>query len=147
MHGYCLSCLPHCGWGRSPSWPTLLYKAGYCVKCRWQWSCGQRRRSETAWLLGSQFRIPLRAWTFVSYVCCVMYPYRVCVSVCNLETSTRGGLGPIGLWRYRKRDIDLWKINLKIHRRKWTWLFFSVLSRKLCGKTEGKYEKCQVEFL
>jgi len=36
MHGYCLSFIPHCGSERSPSCPTLSYKGGYCVECRWQ---------------------------------------------------------------------------------------------------------------
>ena len=36
------------------------------------WRCGLKRRSAAARLLGSQFRIPLRACMFVSYVCCVL---------------------------------------------------------------------------
>jgi hypothetical protein len=32
-------------------------------------------RSETAWLLGMRFRIPLRAWIFISCVCCLLCGY------------------------------------------------------------------------
>jgi hypothetical protein len=70
-------------------------------QCRSTWLCGLRRRSETARLLGSQVRIPRRAWVFF---CCVSYLWRrsgladysckavlsdvcvcVCVYVCDIE--------------------------------------------------------------
>ena len=89
MHGYCLSCIPHCGSGRSPGCPALSYKAGYCVECRWQWPCGQRRRSETAWLLESRFWIPLRAWNvcLLCLLCDLSLPgVPVCMWSRNLNT-------------------------------------------------------------
>jgi len=36
------------------------------------WLCGLRRRSAAAWLLAAWFRILLRAWIFVSCVCCAL---------------------------------------------------------------------------
>jgi len=40
--------------------------------CLSHWPCGLLRRSAAALLLGSQVRVPLRAWIFVSCVCCVL---------------------------------------------------------------------------
>jgi hypothetical protein len=71
-----------------------------------RWPYGLKLRSEVASLLGSRVRIPLRAWIFVSCVCCVLCRWRplgqadhssrgvlpdarVCLIECHLETSTR----------------------------------------------------------
>jgi hypothetical protein len=60
--------------------PSLLF-SGYRGDFPWvlrlggggwsRWPCGLRRRSEAAWLLGSRVRIPMRAWIFVSCICCM----------------------------------------------------------------------------
>ena len=75
----------------------------YKGKSRSLWPCGIRRRSAAARLLKSRFRNLLRAWVFVCrVVCCVGNGHcdswslvqrsptaaRVCVIVCDLETST-----------------------------------------------------------
>jgi len=78
--------------------------------------CGLRIMYAAAWLLRSWFRIPLRTWMFVCFICCVLCRQRllrsalhsfrrvllgvcVCVCVClivrELETSNIRRLGPI----------------------------------------------------
>jgi hypothetical protein len=39
---------------------------------RSRWPCGVRRRSAAARLLGSRFPVPLGAWMFVVFICCVV---------------------------------------------------------------------------
>jgi hypothetical protein len=52
------------------------YKTCICQqnngRTRWRWSCGLRRKSVAAWLLGSLRRIPPRVLMFVPRVCCVL---------------------------------------------------------------------------
>jgi hypothetical protein len=42
------------------------------VTCRSQWQRGLRRRSLAASFAGSRVRIPLGAWMFVVFICCVV---------------------------------------------------------------------------
>lgn len=61
--------------------PDLIYRS--------QWPCGQRRRSETAWLLESRFWIPLRAWNvcLLCLLCDLSLPgVPVCMWSRNLNT-------------------------------------------------------------
>jgi hypothetical protein len=37
-----------------------------------RWPCRVRRGSAAALIAESRFRVPLRAWTFVSCLCCVL---------------------------------------------------------------------------
>ena len=50
------------------------------VYSRSLWSCGLRCRAADARLMKSRFRIPQRAWMFVSCVSCVLCRQRLCVS-------------------------------------------------------------------
>ena len=50
---------------------------------------------EAAWLLGPQFRVPLRAWMFVSCVCYVLCRWR---PLRRADRSFRGVL--LGMWIY-----------------------------------------------
>jgi hypothetical protein len=43
------------------------------INCRFQWPRCLRFRSAAAWLLGTQIRIPLRAWMFVLYLYVVLF--------------------------------------------------------------------------
>jgi hypothetical protein len=80
------------------------------LNCRFQWPRCLRFRSAAAWLLGSQVRIPLRAWMFVLYLYVVLFcvgrglcdglitrPEKsYCLSNCVwLRNLKRGGQGPI----------------------------------------------------
>jgi hypothetical protein len=47
---------------------TVFLSISMLIDCRSQWPRGLRRRSTTAWLLGSQVPIPLGTWMFVSCV-------------------------------------------------------------------------------
>jgi hypothetical protein len=70
-----------------------------CTECTENTETGIRRIYAAAELLGSLVRILPRAWMFVSCVCCVgsdlcdglitrpETSYRVCVYMCDLETS------------------------------------------------------------
>ena len=79
----------------------LLFEACFKIGAVSGWPCGLRRRSAAVRLLRSRVRIPLRAWMLVSCVCCVgsgicddlitcaeEFTERVCLIVCDLETST-----------------------------------------------------------
>jgi hypothetical protein len=59
---------------------TILIKVFIEYGCRSQWPRGLRRKSASAWLLGSWVRIPLRAWMFVSCVSMLCCPVQVEVS-------------------------------------------------------------------
>jgi hypothetical protein len=86
--------------------------------CRFRWPCALRRKCAITRMLRSRVRIPLKAWMFLSCVCCVLcrqcpqwradHSVRevlpgVCVCICvylcviiyDKETSKRGGLGLI----------------------------------------------------
>jgi len=91
-------------------------------RSRSRWPHGLRHRSAAARLLGSQVRIPLRAWMLVSCVCCVLCRQRslrradhsfrgvnracVCLIVSDLETSTvRGPRTDLGCCVTRNKII------------------------------------------
>jgi hypothetical protein len=78
---------------------------------RSRWPCGLRCRSAAAWLLGFRLRSPLRAWMFVSCLCCMLCRLRpleradrsfrgvrpcvcVCLMVCDQKPQKWGGLDP-----------------------------------------------------
>ena len=54
-----------------------IFTRSKCDGWRSRWPCGLRRRSAASRLLGSWIRVLLRAWMFISYVCCVLCRHRL----------------------------------------------------------------------
>jgi hypothetical protein len=94
-------------------------------RSRSQWPCSLRRRYAAAWLLGSQVRIPLEAWMFVSCVymlCCpvwvevsatgwslVQRSPTICLIVCVITETPKGALcSKLGAYRKMNEWAEKW---------------------------------------
>ena len=94
------------------------YMCGQEIPCWSRCPCNLRCRSATTRLLGLWVEIPLKAWKFMSCVCCVLRRFKggcvcVCLIVCDLETSTMRWPRPkLGCCSTENKNSLLWKPHI-----------------------------------